>query len=100
MGEERRPEAASAGQYRVPDHVLRAPLEEGEVLLNPETGAYHLVNGTGRAILAELEAGLTVPDAAGRVSGTTGHPAKEVLEDTKQLVRSMMERGLLKERLE
>ena len=39
-------------RYRMPDGVLRADLDGDEVLLNPTTGAYHLLNQTGRQVVA------------------------------------------------
>ena len=50
-------------RYVMPSHVLRAELEGQEVLLNPETGVYHLVNETGRELLDGLRDGLTIQEA-------------------------------------
>ena len=43
-------------RYRVSKSVLRASLQGEEVLLSTETDQYHVVNATGRAVIAEFEA--------------------------------------------
>ncbi len=84
-------------RYRVPPGVLRAPLESEEVLLNTETGVYHLVNETGRALMVSFEAGMTLEDGARRLSEERAQAAEGVLADARAFVRAMVERGLLEE---
>jgi hypothetical protein len=84
-------------RYRVPPHVLRAPLRSEEVLLNPETGVYHLVNETGRSLCSSFEEGMTVEEGAGRLSEERHEPFDRVLADARRFARAMVERGLLEE---
>lgn len=84
-------------RFRLPPTVLRASLDEEEVLLNTETGVYHLVNATGRALLASFEAGLDLEGAARRLTEETGRAPDRVLSDSRAFVRAMAQRGLLEE---
>jgi Coenzyme PQQ synthesis protein D (PqqD) len=85
-------------RYRLAAGVLRAPLEEQEVLLNLETGIYHLLNGTGRAILTRLEEGFRLEEAAARLSEETGQPLQRVLRDARAFLSALTDRGLLEAR--
>jgi hypothetical protein len=81
--------------YRIPDGVLRAPLDEEEVLLNTKTGIYHLLNETGRAIVASLEASKSIDDIVRAEAEETGEPASRVRSDVEAFVEELRERGLL-----
>jgi hypothetical protein len=82
-------------RYRIPDRVLRAPLEDQEVLLNTDTGGYHLLNDMGRAIIAALEAGADVDDIVRREAAETGEPEERVRADVLTFLDALRERGLL-----
>ena len=82
-------------EYRVNSAVLRAPVGPNEVLLHAETGLYHLIKGSGAAVLAELEAGRTLVEAAASLSETTGEDYDRVLADCEEFVDSMVKRGLI-----
>ena len=84
-------------QYVMPPHVLRAELEGQEVLLNPETGVYHLVNETGRELLDGLRDGMTLEEAAQRLAARKSIPAGQAISDATRFVAEMAERGLLAE---
>ena len=84
-------------RYRLRAEVLRAPLQEDEVLLNPETGIYHLANATGRAVLAALQAGDTVAAVADRIARDTGTAPERVRQDVEAFVQAMTSRGVLEE---
>jgi hypothetical protein len=92
MGVERR-----VSRYVMPPHVLRAELEGQEVLLNPETGVYHLVNETGRELLDGLRDGLTLQEAAQRLADRRRIPDGQAVSDATRFVTEMAERGLLAE---
>jgi hypothetical protein len=83
--------------YRLTPQVLRAPLDHGELVLNVETGMYHLINETGHALLSALEDGLSLPDAAGKLAESSGQPPDRTLADAARFVRDLAERGLLNE---
>jgi uncharacterized membrane-anchored protein len=84
-------------RYVMPPQVLRAELEGQEVLLNPETGVYHLVNETGRELLDGLRDGLTLEEAAQRMAEHKRIPAGQAISDATRFVAEMAERGLLAE---
>lgn len=84
-------------RYVMPPHVLRAELEGEEVLLNPETGIYHLVNETGRELLDALRDGMTLEEAAQRLADHKRIPAGQAISDATRFVTEMAERGLLAE---
>jgi hypothetical protein len=83
--------------YRLAPHVLRAPLDRGEVVLNVDSGTYHLINGTGRALLARLEEGLSLRVAAARLAESSGEPLVRVLADAETFASDLLRRGLLQE---
>jgi hypothetical protein len=84
-------------RYRLAPHVLRAPLDRGEVVLNVEYGTYHLINGTGRALLARLEEGLSLRNAAARLAESSGESLARVLADAEAFASDLVRRGLLQE---
>jgi hypothetical protein len=84
-------------RYRVCEGVLRAQLEGEEVLLNPSTGMYHLLNPTGRRLLAELDRGLSLEEAATVLAESAGIGAERVRSDSNAFIADMVERGLLEE---
>lgn len=85
--------------YRIPAGILRAEMGGEEVLLNPGTGTYHLINATGRALLTHIEAGRSFEDAVRTLREETGEPAERVISDADAFAESMVTRGLL-ERVE
>ena len=82
-------------RYRRPDSVLFAELEGEEVLLNPDTGMYHLVNTTGRHLLERMDRGDTLSQAIDSLSNETGEDATRVRGDAVSFVEAMTTRGLL-----
>lgn len=87
-------------QFRVPERVLRATLkeeEEKEVMLNTETGVYHLLNGTGREVLAGLETGRSIEETADSIADEKSVPREQVRADLESFVRALVERGLIEE---
>jgi hypothetical protein len=81
--------------YRRPPGVLNAEVEGEEVLLNPETGMYHLVNRTGRALIIGMETGATLEQAVDRLAAETGTDRPRVEADALAFVEAMTRRGLL-----
>jgi hypothetical protein len=70
-----------------------------QVLLNPKTGMYHLVNATGHALLQQMADGSTFEDAVSTLSERSGQPSERVESDAAAFVDEMLDRGLL-ERVE
>jgi hypothetical protein len=81
--------------FRVPTDVLRAEMEGEQVLLNPQTGMYHLVNATGHALLQQMEDGATFEDAVRTLCERSGQPSERVESDAATFVDEMLDRGLL-----
>jgi hypothetical protein len=84
-------------RYRVPDGVLRAELEGEEVMLNPATGVYHLLNPGGRRVVEGLEEGVSIEALTATVATDSDTEAERVRSDTESFVQAMVERGLLEE---
>jgi hypothetical protein len=81
--------------FRLPEGVLRASLEGEEVLLNQDTGVYHLVNVTGRSLIRSFEGGDSLEDAIRSLATATGESEERVAADASAFVEAMVERGLL-----
>jgi Coenzyme PQQ synthesis protein D (PqqD) len=86
-----------AGRYRRPDGVLHATIDDEEVLLNPDTGVYHLVNGTGRWLLERMEEGQTLGEAIESLSMNAGEDLQRVRAEAVSFVEAMKARGLLEQ---
>jgi hypothetical protein len=82
-------------RYRVSKSVLRASLEGEEVLLSTETDQYHVVNATGRAVIAEFDAGRSLEEAVETLVADSGQPADTVRRDVAAFVHALLSRGLL-----
>ena len=82
-------------RYALPSGVLRAQVGEEEVLLNTATGQYHLLSGSGPSVIAELEAGRTLPEICDRFAERSGHDPKGIGSDLEAFVGRLLERGLL-----
>jgi Coenzyme PQQ synthesis protein D (PqqD) len=82
-------------RYRVSKSVLRASLEGEDVLLSTETDQYHVVNATGRAVIAEFDAGRSFEEAVEALVADTGEPADKVRRDVGDFVQALLSRGLL-----
>ena len=82
-------------RYRVPDGVLKAEMSGEQVLLNPATGVYHLVNATGLVLLTEMDAGKSLEDAIRALSQQSGQSVETVETDAAAFIESMVQRGLL-----
>jgi hypothetical protein len=84
--------------YRTAPGVLRASLEDEEVLLNTHTGIYHLLNRTALALLASMERGASFDDAVDALVAESGEPAERVRADADSFLAAMLERTLLERR--
>ena len=84
-------------RYTMPRGVLRAELDGDEVLLNPETGVYHLLNHTARSVVTAFDDGSTLEAAVDRLAEDAEVDRSQVQADAELFVRSMLGRGLLEE---
>jgi hypothetical protein len=81
--------------YLVPPSVLRASIDTEEVLLNTSTGRYHVLNETGRAVVATVVAGRTPAEAALQLAADTGASEEMVRRDVDAFIDALVDRGLL-----
>ena len=84
-------------RYRTPDGVLHARIDDEEVLLNPDTGIYHLVNVTGRWLLDRMDEGQTLAEAIRSLSDAAGEDPQRVSAEAVSFVEAMEARGLLEQ---
>jgi hypothetical protein len=84
-------------RLRLPEGVLRAEVGGEEVLLNQQTGMYHLINRTGRSLLLRMEAGADLEGAIATLATESGEPRERVERDSLAFVAAMVQRGLLEE---
>ena len=82
-------------RYRRVQGVLHAEVDGEEVLLNPETGVYHLVNRTGRTLLILMEKGDSLDEAVRAVAEGSKVDPDKVRQDALAFVAAMSDRGLL-----
>jgi hypothetical protein len=82
-------------RFRIPPGVLRATVGGEEVLLNQDTGVYHLVNPTGRSLIRAFESGQSLEGAIQALARDTGEGEQRVADDASAFVDAMVERGLL-----
>ena len=84
-------------KYSVPDGVLRAQLEGDEVMLNPTTGVYHMLNRTGRLLIESLQHGRSLDEAVDEIAAASHAPRDSVMADARSFLSAMLERGLVRE---
>ena len=84
-------------RYVLADGVLHATIEDEQVLLNTDTGVYHLVNGTGVRVIALMADGRELANAVGELAQESGQPREAVARDVDRFLAAMTERGLLVE---
>ena len=84
-------------RYVIPDGVLRATIQDEQVLLNADTGVYHLVNQTGSRVIGLMGEGRTVSDAVDELAREGDRPREQVARDVDAFMKAMTRRGLLVE---
>jgi DNA-binding CsgD family transcriptional regulator len=84
-------------RYVLPDGVLQASLHDEKVLLNQQTGLYHLLNPTGVELLRLMGEGHSLDEAADAIADATGMSRARVGSDARSFVGEMTRRGLLVE---
>jgi hypothetical protein len=82
-------------EFRVPDDVLRAEVNGQEVLLNTETGMYHVLNPNGRRILIGLENGWSVDACVDAIVEATDVDRDRAEADARSFLSNLMQRRLL-----
>jgi hypothetical protein len=82
-------------RYRLAEGVLRAELEGEAVLMNPDTGQYHLLNATGVRVLDSIEGDGDVSGAVSDLARRGGVSEATVGSDVQAFVDALLERRLL-----
>lgn len=84
-------------RYKLCSEVLQANLEEGDVLFNPSSGQYHLLNPSARLILTLMESGSTLKEAGRELAKQEGIAEQLAITDSEGFIQGMLDRGLVEE---
>ncbi len=84
-----------ASSVRLPEHVVHRGFASETVVLNLETGKYHGLNPVAGRMLAVLEQGGTVQEAARQLAAEYDQPLGTIEEDLCALCKDLLERGLI-----
>ncbi len=84
-------------RYRIPAHVLRAPLAGEEVLLDTRSELYHHLRGCGRQVVEALERDASASSVAEEIARETGEDVARVQADTEAFIATMVHLGLLED---
>jgi hypothetical protein len=87
--------ALLACKITVPHHVVYRSFPSETVVLNLETGRYHGLNATAGAMLAALERGNSVEEAAAAVAAEYQQSCAIVEQDMCALCALLLQRGLV-----
>lgn len=87
--------ALLASSVRLPEHVVHRAFASETVVLNLTTGKYHGLNSVAGRMLAVLEEGGTVQDAARRLASEYDQPLETTEQDLCELCTDLLERGLI-----
>lgn len=77
-------------------HVSRASTEEGAVLLDETTGDYWMLNITAAQILDLALQDVSLDRCASHIAADFETSAEQALIDAQRLMRSLLDRGLVK----
>ena len=81
-------------RFRIAEGVLRATMQDQEVLLNPDTGQYHLLNPTGKFVVEEWERGRDTAQVVQQLVADSAE-GDAVQADVDRFVEALTERGLI-----
>lgn len=84
-----------ASSVRLPEHVVHRAFAAETVVLNLETGKYHGLNPVAGRMLAVLEGGQTVQNAAQQLAAEYDQPLETIEEDLCGLCKDLLQRGLI-----
>lgn len=84
-----------ADEARIPEHVVYRAFVRETVVLNLQTGKYHGLNPTAGRMFELLDREATVQEAAIRLADEYTAPLRKIEGDVCDLVRSLVERGLI-----
>jgi hypothetical protein len=85
------------GRYQQIPSVEAAPLEDGMILLDPETSQFSVLNQTAAAIWASVAKPATSEEIAADLRARFEEVDGAVLSDVEETLRQMVERKLVKQ---
>ena len=84
------------GRYQQCPTVEAAPLEDGMILLDPETSQFSVLNQTASAIWASVAKPATSEEIVAEIHARFEEVGGGVLSDVEETLQQMMERKLIK----
>jgi hypothetical protein len=85
------------GRYQQCSTVEAAPLEDGMILLDPETNQFSVLNQTAAAIWARVAQPATSEEIVAELNARFEEVGGGVLSDVEETLRQMVERRLVKQ---
>ena len=89
--------AAGNGRYQQIPTVEAAPLEDGVILLDPETNQFSVLNQTAAAIWAKVAQPATSQEIIDDIRSRFEEVGGGVVSDVEGTLREMLERRLIKQ---
>ena len=89
--------AAGNGRYQQIPTVEAAPLEDGVILLDPETNQFSVLNQTAAAIWAKVAQPATTQEIVEDIRARFEEVSGGVVSDVEGTLREMVERRLIKQ---
>jgi len=89
--------AEKNGRFQQCPTVEAAPLEDGMILLDPETNQFSVLNQTATAIWATVAKPATSEEIVAEIRSHFDDVGGGVLSDVEETLRDMVERRLIKE---
>lgn len=83
------------GRYQQRPTVEAVPLEDGTILLDPETNQFSVLNATASAIWSRVAQPATSEEIAADIGARFAEVDGSVLSDVEEALRQMVERGLI-----
>ena len=84
------------GRYQQNPTVEVAPLEDGMILLDPETNQFSVLNPTASAIWTSVAQPATSDEVVAEIRARFDQVERGVLSDVEQTLNQMVERKLIK----
>jgi gamma-glutamyl:cysteine ligase YbdK (ATP-grasp superfamily) len=82
-------------RYQQRPTVEAAPLEDGMILLDPQTNQFSVLNKTASAIWARVAKPATSEEIVAEIRENFAEVDGSVLSDVEEALRQMVERGLI-----
>ena len=84
-------------KYKLKQDVLAQKVLDEMVILEPETGEYFTLNGVGTDMVKMLEQGSSEDDIILAITSKFDVTEQEVREDYRNLLKQLIEQGLIEE---